>query len=173
MIEVQVESLVEGGQGHRIGARRAVEATLAARQVEQAEVSLTLLDDAAIQALNRDHLAHDWTTDVLSFALYDSDEPVLGDVYIGLDQAVRQATESGVRVEEEVARLAVHGTLHVLGFDHPEDAEGRAASEMYRLQEAIVEELRHSDDAMSGEAPGAAHGAPRGAAPASTHGEPS
>lgn len=141
MIEVQVEALVEGASRFRDVARRAVEATLAARGVEEAEVSLTLLDDAAMRALNRDHLAHDWTTDVLSFALYAADEPVLGDVYVGWEQAGRQADDVGVPVAEEVTRLAVHGTLHVLGFDHPEEAEGRETSEMYRLQEEIVTEL--------------------------------
>lgn len=142
MIEVQVESLTEAARDYRDVARAAVEATLAARGITVAEVSLTLLDDMAIHALNRDHLDHDWTTDVLSFALYQADEAVLGDVYIGYDQAVRQAAEAEVDVAEEVARLAVHGTLHVLGFDHPDDAAGRRDSEMYRVQEAIVTALQ-------------------------------
>lgn len=122
-------------------ARAAVEATLHDRGVEEAEVSVALLDDAAIRALNRDHLGHDRPTDVLSFALYGEGEPVLGDVYVGWEQAVRQAEPEGVDVLEEIARLAVHGTLHVLGHDHPEDAEARTGSEMYRIQEAIVAAL--------------------------------
>lgn len=141
MIELQVESLVEEGRGFVDSVERAVRLTLEARGVESAEVSVTLVDDAAIQALNRDHLEHDWSTDVLSFALYQADEEVLGDIYLGFDQAVRQAEAEGVPVAEEVARLAVHGTLHVLGMEHPEsaDAAERAASEMYRVQEEIVE----------------------------------
>ena len=118
--------------------RRAVEAALRDAGVDAAEVSLTLLDDEAIQALNREHLGHDRPTDVLAFALWEEGEPVLGDVYVGADQARRQAAELGVPLAEELVRLAVHGTLHVLGHDHPEDARARAASPMYRLQERLV-----------------------------------
>lgn len=141
MIDVQVEALVESARRWKGAVRQAAEAALEAQGVEVAEISLTLLDDAAIRALNRDHLDHDWATDVLSFALYAGDEPVLGDVYLGVDQAERQAAEEGVSTVEEIARLAVHGTLHVLGFDHPEESEGRADCEMYRVQEAIVASL--------------------------------
>lgn len=121
--------------------RRAVEAALRDHGAEAAEISLTLLDDPAIQALNREHLDHDWPTDVLSFALWQEGEPVLGDIYVGLDQATRQAAEAGVPLEEELVRLAVHGTLHVLGHDHPEDEEARLASPMYRLQERLVRDV--------------------------------
>ena len=141
MIDVQVEALVESARRWRDTARDAVRATLEACGVEVAEISLTLLDDGAIRALNRDHLEHDWATDVLSFALYGEDEPILGDVYVGVEQAARQAAEVGVPLAEEIARLAVHGTLHVLGFDHPEGPGERAASEMYRVQEEIVRGL--------------------------------
>jgi probable rRNA maturation factor len=141
VIDVQVEALAESARRWKGTVQQAVEAALAAQGVEVAEISLTLLDDAAIRALNRDHLEHDWATDVLSFALYSGDEPVLGDVYLGVDQAERQAAEEGVPMVEEIARLAVHGTLHVLGFDHPEEAEGRADCEMYRVQEEIVASL--------------------------------
>jgi probable rRNA maturation factor len=122
-------------------ARAAVETTLADRGVDEAEMSLTLLDDEGIRSLNREHLDHDRPTDVLAFALYRDGEPVLGDVYLGWEQARRQANREGVPILEEVARLAVHGTLHVLGYDHPEAAESRAGSEMYRLQESILSGL--------------------------------
>jgi len=147
VIDIQVESLAESGRRYREIARHAVEATLAACGVDVAEISLTLLDDVAMRALNRDHLAHDWTTDVLSFALYAADEAVLGDVYVGFEQAARQAASEDLPVEEEIARLAVHGTLHVLGFDHPEGVEERSESEMYRLQESIVVALE--DDLLT------------------------
>lgn len=148
MIEVQVEIAAADRSGPAAPraaadrwvevARAAVEATLADRGVADAEVSLTLLDDHEIRELNREHLDHDRPTDVLSFALYGEGEPVLGDVYVGWRQAVRQAELEGVPPTEEIARLAVHGTLHVLGYDHPEDPDARSGSEMYRLQEAIV-----------------------------------
>jgi probable rRNA maturation factor len=141
VIEVQLEA---GGRPVDAQAlSRAVERALAARGVTHAEVSLTLFDDADMRALNREHLGHDRPTDVLAFALWEAGDPVVvGDVYLGFDQAVRQAREAGVDTGEELVRLAVHGTLHVTGMDHPEDAGERAGSAMYRLQEALVEGFR-------------------------------
>jgi probable rRNA maturation factor len=77
---------------------------------------------------------------VISFPLYERGERPVGDVYIGYDQAERQASDADVDIPEEVARLAIHGTLHVLGYDHPED-ETRTKSEMWELQEAILRTL--------------------------------
>jgi probable rRNA maturation factor len=118
----------------------AVLSVLDAEGVESGEVSITLLDDASIQEMNRDYLGHDRPTDVISFALHGTGEPLLGDVYIGFDQAVRQAVQEEVQAREELARLAIHGTLHVLGYDHPDD-ETRTASAMFRRQEELVGEL--------------------------------
>jgi probable rRNA maturation factor len=61
-------------------------------------------------------------------------------VYVGAEQAARQAAEAGVGVGEELVRLAVHGTLHVLGHEHPE-GDGREESPMFALQEALVREI--------------------------------
>jgi probable rRNA maturation factor len=120
---------------------QAVHAAFAALGVEEGEVSLALLGDDTVSALHREHLGHDGPTDVLSFALYEAGEPVLGDVYVGIEQAARQAAEAGVTLQEELIRLVVHGTLHVLGLDHPTDASEREASPMYRTQEALVRML--------------------------------
>ncbi|GMV04198.1 MAG: endoribonuclease YbeY [Gemmatimonadota bacterium] len=118
---------------------RAVAHTLAAEGVEEAELSLTLVDDAGIRDLNARWLGRDRPTDVIAFTLGQA-PAVLGDVYIGVEQARRQAGELGVPLAEELVRLAVHGTLHVLGHDHPEGAE-RTGSPMFVLQEALVREL--------------------------------
>lgn len=123
---------------------RAVRAVLDRQGVDEAEISVALLDDPAIRALNRAHLGHDRPTDVIAFALWDEGEPVVGDVYLGWEQALRQADEAGVGAEEELVRLVVHGTLHVLGWDHPEAAADRAESPMYRRQEALVREVLQS-----------------------------
>jgi probable rRNA maturation factor len=120
--------------------RRAARRTLREGGVADGELSVTLLEDAAIQAMNRDYLGHDRVTDVISFALHASDQPVLGDVYLGVQQAERQSAEAGVPLPEELVRLVVHGTLHVLGHDHPE-GEDRLASPMFQLQEQLVEEI--------------------------------
>lgn len=118
----------------------AVVATAGDRQLDDADISLTLLGDDAIADMNRRYLGHDGPTDVISFALYEEGEVPVGDVYVGYEQALRQAGENGVALEEELVRLAVHGTLHVLGEDHPEGEE-RVDSPMWLLQERIVARL--------------------------------
>jgi len=119
---------------------RAVRHTLRAEGVEEGEISVALLDDAGIRALNRDHLGHDGPTDVLAFALHGPGEPLLCDLYLGATQARRQAAEEGVDEVEELVRLAIHGTLHVLGWDHPEDGDTRMGCPMWVRQETLVAE---------------------------------
>ena len=119
---------------------RAIRHTLEDERRADAEISLALLADAEMRDLNLRYLGKDMPTDVLAFSLGDGDD-VLGDVYVGLDQATRQAAELGIPLEEELVRLAVHGTLHVLGHDHPEGLE-REQSPMFRAQERLVRELR-------------------------------
>lgn len=120
--------------------RKAVEAALKHEKVDDASISVTLLNDTRIRAMNRKYLEHDRVTDVISFPLYERGERPVGDVYIGYEQAERQASDADVDIPEEVARLAIHGTLHVLGYDHPED-EARTKSEMWELQERILRML--------------------------------
>jgi len=109
--------------------------------VREAEISIAFVGDERIAALNQDYLHHDGTTDVISFPLHREGQPVLGDVYVGAPQAERQAREVGEEVEVELVRLAIHGTLHVLGHEHPEDEVARAESVMYRRQEELLEGL--------------------------------
>ena len=136
VVEVHVsEPLSPGGDPDRI--RRAVESALCAEGVAAAEISIALLPDAEIAKMNLEHLGHSGATDVISFALHSPGEPPLGDVYIGAEQAERQAVELGVPLDEELLRLALHGTLHVLGYDHPEGEE-RYQSPMYARQEELL-----------------------------------
>jgi probable rRNA maturation factor len=119
---------------------------LRAEEVTAAELSLAFVDDERISALNREYLGHDGPTDVISFPLHHPGQPVLGDIYIGAEQAERQALEVGEPLEVELLRLAVHGTLHVLGYDHPEGDE-REQSPMYRRQEELLLLILGSDTA--------------------------
>lgn len=98
-------------------------------------VSLTLLPEEEIAVMNRRWFGRDAPTDVLSFEI--GDEELMADLYVAPEVARRRAGEQEVGLREELARLAVHGTLHALGHDHPED-EGRWRSPMYRLQERLV-----------------------------------
>lgn len=121
--------------------RCAVRETLRREGYPRAELSVTLVGDAEITRLHERYLGRAGVTDVLSFALHEGGEDPLGDVYIGHAQAHRQAADSGVEPDEELVRLAVHGALHVLGYDHPEGPE-RTGSEMFRVQEEVVRGLR-------------------------------
>lgn len=116
---------------------RAVREALRREQVGRAELSVTYLDDGEIAALHERHLNRPVPTDVLSFALHDAHEAPLGDIYVGHDQALRQAAEVGAEPGEEMVRLAVHGALHILGHDHPTGPVPRECA-MLRLQEDIV-----------------------------------
>lgn len=119
----------------------AVRAALAAQTLasaEAAEVSVTFLDDAAITTLNERWLDADGATDVISFPL--GSLPLVADVYVSVETARRNATRFGVAPREELLRLVVHGVLHAAGYDHPHD-ETRASSEMFELQERVVDLL--------------------------------
>lgn len=117
----------------------AVRRTVLACGSNTGDFSITLLDDEEIRAMNAEYLQRNHPTDVIAFSLGDADRP-LGDVYLGYEQAVRQAGDAGVSLEEELTRLAIHGVLHVFGHDHPEGPE-RVESPMYELQERLVREV--------------------------------
>ena len=89
--------------------------------------------------LNRRYLGHRGPTDVISFGLGRQGRrgPVVGDIYICTEIARSNAARQGVSSQEEVLRLVVHGTLHTLGYEHPEDAT-RTESPMWRRQERIL-----------------------------------
>ena len=98
------------------------------RGVGEREVTVVLLDDASIRALNRDHRGVDAPTDVLSYPTHEPDDigvpevPHLGDIFISLETAAKQAAAHGHTPETEVAILAAHGLLHLLGLDHETEA---------------------------------------------------
>jgi probable rRNA maturation factor len=119
---------------------RGLKESLRAEGVHAGEVSVTFLDDEGIEALNREYFGRDRPTDVIAFALHEAGEPLLGDVYVGYEQARRQAEELSVLLDEELLRLAIHGALHLLGHDHPEGEE-RAGSEMFRRQEELLRKI--------------------------------
>lgn len=102
-------------------------------------IDITLLSAAAMRRANRRATGRRRLTDVIAYPLPQPDGALLGDVYICPAAAARAATK-GVGLNEELVRLAVHGALHVLGYDHPEGA-ARTRSRMWRLQERYVRRL--------------------------------
>lgn len=129
------------GQRAPIAAHRladAVRRVLRAEGVRAALLSVTLVSPSAMARLNRRHLGHAGATDVISFGFAPTPGAgVVGDVYICPDVARANARAAGCGVREELLRLVVHGTLHVLGWDHPED-RARQASPMWRRQELLL-----------------------------------
>lgn len=88
-------------------------------------VTVIISDDEHLHQLNERFRQIDRPTDVLSFELDDTEDPeddVLGEIYISIDRARDQAREAGHPLEAEVRHLAVHGTLHLLGYEHDTDA---------------------------------------------------
>lgn len=122
---------------------RSVLAALQDEGIEDGEISLTFLDDNGIRTLNRDYLDRDRPTDVIAFTLHDPGQPVVGDVYVGYEQAARQSGAEGVSLEEELVRLTIHGVLHVLGYDHP-PGDDRWTSPMFQRQEEILSRIMAS-----------------------------
>lgn len=110
-----------------------------------ASMALLLTDDETVQMLNRTYRGVDKTTDVLSFAdgepLYPGGPLYLGDVAISIPQAARQAEKWGHSLDAELCLLTVHGTLHLLGYDHGDWAEKAA---MWYAQKTILTKLGSS-----------------------------
>lgn len=119
------------------------------------EVSITIVDNNRIHEINREYRSIDRPTDVISFAIEDNDEEdfeiffdeemkeeldlprLLGDIFISIDKAEEQAEEFGHSFDREIGFLAVHGFLHLNGYDHQTEEEEK---EMFTLQEEILEE---------------------------------
>lgn len=135
------------------------------REVDEPDssLSISLVDDAAIQVLNREHRGKDKPTDVLSFPMYEAGESLLrqaqhdteperllGDVVISIDTARRQAADYDAPLQNEIYRLLIHGILHVLGHDHEEPAERAAMeAEERRLAAAVNMPWPYEDDARA------------------------
>jgi probable rRNA maturation factor len=156
------------------------EATHASLGEAEVEVELTLCGDEEMTHLNFDHMGERGPTDVLAFPLHEwsvdgahsnlADEDtitppgglLLGDVVIDVDQAVRQATDGGWSPAQEIALLAVHGTLHLLGHDHAE-ADDEAA--MRTIERRVITAL-HRRHPEVGWKPGSLFDQPAHAVPA-------
>jgi probable rRNA maturation factor len=134
--------------GSRRGPLRAADplARVAARVLRwegarRARIELALLGPTAMRRLNRRATGRRGLTDVIAFTLPQPDGAILGDVYICPAAARAFVAHNGAGgLHEELVRLAVHGTLHVLGYDHP-DGPGRTRSAMWQRQERYVRRL--------------------------------
>lgn len=120
--------------------RFAAEATLLDQNAQACEISVMLTDDSQIQKLNSHYRQTDKPTDVLAFAMREGIDgelhlELLGDVVISLATAKRQADENDYTLDAELARLTVHGVLHLLGYHHQTQDEEEI---MFEIQERIL-----------------------------------
>ncbi|WP_033544108.1 rRNA maturation RNase YbeY [Planococcus sp. CAU13] len=127
--------------------------------IGEAEVSVSFVSNEMIREINREYRGKDQPTDVISFAMEEAgagevmiqgvDEPrVLGDIIISLDRTREQAADYGHSFERELGFLAVHGFLHLLGYDHMEEEDEK---EMFAKQEAILKSLGITRDGHESE----------------------
>lgn len=135
--EVAVAGRSPLGPARTAGAVRAV----LRGERRRATVSVTFIGRDRMRGLHQRYMGKRRATDVLAFGLPQPGGGLAGDVYVCVWQARRQAGTHRVAVREEVLRLVVHGTLHLLGWDHPED-DARDQSAMWRRQERYVRSLR-------------------------------
>ena len=149
-VAVQAEPAWEDGTDWDALAIEAVAATLRTTPYADiltagymAEISVRLTDDAEVHALNRQYRQKDKPTNVLSFpmvqddlleTLADSDdgEVLLGDIILARGVCEREAAEKGVTTQEHATHLIVHGTLHIVGYDHIADDEAEAMEDIER-----------------------------------------
>lgn len=138
-LAIDISSSVRRLTVSRVRVRDAAVAALGAERVRNAMLSITFVGRAAMSELNRRYLRHRGPTDVISFGLGRTGRrgAVIGDIYICPEVARDNAKRQGIPIGEEVLRLVVHGTLHVLGHDHPV-GESRTTSSMWRRQERIL-----------------------------------
>jgi probable rRNA maturation factor len=108
-------------------------------------IEITLTDDAALRALNQSWRGIDRATDVLSFHYHDEGQPVAGDLVISTDRWHEQARRYRTTRARELARLVVHGALHLAGLDHHRADERRAMrvheDRVLKSQAAVIREL--------------------------------
>ena len=102
---------------------------LAAIGNKESTATIAFVSDKRIRELNRQFRGVDKATDVLSFLGVGSDESDLGDIAVSVDTAATQAKENGLKLDEEIAQLILHGLLHLSGYDHETDN-----GEMNRLE---------------------------------------
>lgn len=134
--------LPPGPDAAAVPPRTAFARVLARAGARRGEVTLVLVAADELRRLNRTYRRRDYDTDVLSFDYREPGEDqagtLWGDVFVSADAARRQARERGIPAREELARLFLHGALHLMGY---RDGTPREAARMERVQESLLREL--------------------------------
>ncbi|QCI10525.1 rRNA maturation RNase YbeY [Pseudomonas putida] len=145
MLELDLQRATDAEAPDDAAFRRWCELALRQRSADS-EMTIRLVDEAEGRELNHTYRHKDYATNVLSFPADVPDElldiPLLGDLVICVPVVEREAAEQGKALEAHWAHLVIHGCLHLLGYDHIEDAE---AEEMEALERQLLAELGHPD----------------------------
>lgn len=148
---VTVDVLVQSPLWERVpeaetAVRRAISAAAGRLSTSRGEVAIVLTDDSAIRTLNRDWRGADKPTNVLSFPAVRSGAAgslaMLGDIAIAYETVARESSDEDKDFQHHLAHLAVHGFLHLIGYDHGDDGN---AEEMERLETEILAGLGIAD----------------------------
>lgn len=107
-------------------------------KVTSATINLIMVDDEQILEMNKQYLGHNYITDVISFNLSESKDEIIGEVYICLQQAQRQAKEYQVTFKNEILRLAIHGILHIFGFT---DSKLEEKNKMTKMEDYFLKQI--------------------------------
>ena len=99
------------------------------------DLNVVFVNDQYIRALNKSYRGKDEPTDVLSFNYEGGDSDLLGEVYISVETAKRQAKEHKHELSDEIAKLIVHGILHIHGYDHEKDSDYK---KMYKIEHEVL-----------------------------------
>lgn len=123
-VEINNRSSDAGVETRRL--QEAVRRVLSAEGISRANISVAILDDAEMRQLNRQWLGHDWPTDVLSFLLQHDESGLEGEILLGMETAARAAAAYGWNVADELLLYAIHGALHVVGYDDQSASDQQA-----------------------------------------------
>lgn len=127
--------------------RRSLKRLLKELQRENGELSVLIVDDEQIRAINRDYLERDRPTNVISFAMTEGEggnihPELLGDIVISTETAMRDALAGDLPLMDEMEFLMIHGLLHLLGYNH-ENVGHEEAARMKRKEQELFSLLRH------------------------------
>jgi probable rRNA maturation factor len=122
---------------------RAIKSVLEYESVRSFQVSVVFVGSRFIRRINRRYLQHDYVTDVIAFPLGEGKGTALeGEMYVNLDQARSQARDYRVPFAEEIRRLLIHGTLHLLGYT---DSTSRKKEQMTQREDLLLARLAASN----------------------------
>jgi probable rRNA maturation factor len=138
MIRVSIASPQEGVPIDRPQLKQVVRTVLEGEGIDEARISLALVDNPTIHQLNKRYLDHDEPTDVLSFPLSDKAGALQGELVIGAEVAQEQAASRGHAVGAELALYVIHGLLHLCGYD---DHSPSQAAEMRQRERRYLGQL--------------------------------